>query len=98
MYLSSESSSIYNSSIEAGIYLSTSVLCYFSIKFPSSNCAKVTTLPVCSCYNVAYIIHKTSGCIESASEYRSDVYANTLENVFSNTASCEENNFRALGT
>ena len=54
--------------------------------------------PVCSWYDVAYRIYETAGRIESASEYGRDVYANALENVSSNTTSCEENIFRVLGT
>ena len=38
--------------------------------------------PVCSWYDVAYLIYKTSGCISSDSEYRCGEYANSLEKYF----------------
>ena len=43
-------------------------------------------------------MYKTAGFITSVSEYERDMYANALENVSSNTASCEENVFHILGT
>ena len=46
-----------------------------------------------SCDDVAYVIYKTADCIGSASEYRCDAYDNALENVMSNTTSCEETIF-----
>ena len=60
---------------------------------------------MCNSYNAAsfswddaaYGIYETSGCTVSASEYGSDVYANALENVLSNTTSCEETVFCVLG-
>ena len=54
--------------------------------------------PDCSWYDVAYKIYETADRIASASEYGSDVYANTLENVLSNKTSCEDTIFRVLGT
>ena len=54
--------------------------------------------PVCSLDDVVYVIYKTAGCIMSASEYRSDVYANALYFFYSNTTSCEETIFCVLGT
>ena len=96
--MSSDSLSIYDSSIEAKIYFSSSVLLFFRTKFPSSNYSKVIMSPVYSWYDVAYGIYETSGHIASASEYGIDVYDNSLENISSNTISCEETIFRALGT
>ena len=106
---SSESSSVDDSSIEAEInsyssalrlfsnYLYSSPLHSFSNISYSSNCAKVIMSPLCSWDYVAYRICENSGCIASASEYGLDVYANALENIFSNTTSCEENIFHVLG-
>ena len=54
--------------------------------------------PFCSWDDVAYGIYKTVGIIASDSEYRSDVYANALGNVLSNTTSYEENILLVLGT
>ena len=44
-------------------------------------------LPVFLWDNVAYIIYKIDGYISSDSEYGHDIYANTIENVLSNTTS-----------
>ena len=49
-----ESSYVDDSSIEAKIDSSSSALCLFSTKLPSSNYAKVIPLPVYSQYDVAY--------------------------------------------
>ena len=93
IYLSSESPSVYDSSIEAQIDSSystlhkfytnsySSALHSFSTKFPSSNCEKVIISPVCSWYDVGYGIYETPGRIVSASIYRRDVYVNVIENV-----------------
>ena len=54
--------------------------------------------PVCSWDDVAYGIYETAGCMEISSEYGHDMYANTLENIFSNTTSCEETIFCVLHT
>ena len=40
--------------------------------------------PVCSLYDVAYVIYDNDGHIASDSEYGCDVYSNVLENVSSN--------------
>ena len=82
IYLSSESSSIYDSSVEAEIYSTSATLRSFYTKPPSSNCANVIILSVWSWYDVAYRIYETAGPVMSASEYGCGVYANTLKNVF----------------
>ena len=43
-------------------------------------------------------MYKTSGSVVSASEFLCVVYAKALENVFSDTTSCEETISRVLGT
>ena len=43
-------------------------------------------------------MYNTDGRVASASEYGCGMYANALENVSSNTTSCEETIFRVLGT
>ena len=63
---SSESSFVDNSSIEEKIDSYTSALHSYSTKTPSSNCAKVIMLLVCSWYYVSYIIYDPSGCKASA--------------------------------
>ena len=55
-------------------------------------------LPFCSWDDVAYVIYKTSGRITSVSKYEDDVYAHAIDLFWSNTTSCEENIFYALGT
>ena len=61
-----------------------------SNKIPSSKCSKVIMLPVCSWNYSAYGMYETTGCVASASEYGHDVYANSLENIFSNAMPCGE--------
>ena len=63
---SQESLSVYDSSIESKIGSSYATLRSFSTKPPSSNCAKVIILPVCSWYDVVYGIYKTAGFIAGA--------------------------------
>ena len=46
---------------------------------------------------MAYGIYETASCIASESEYRHDVYANAIENVLSNTTSCDKTIYRVLG-
>ena len=87
-----------NPSIEEKYYSSSSELRSFSTKPPSSKCAKVIMSPVCSWSDVAYRIYNNSGLVSSVSEYGCDVYADAQENVSSNTTSCEEYDFRVLGT
>ena len=58
---------------------------------------KVLILPVCSWEHLVYGLYDTTGCIASAFEYGRDFYANALENVSSNTTSCEETIFSVLG-
>ena len=94
---SSESSSVDDSSIEAEMDSSYSALCSIYSKPPSSKCAKVIMLPVYSWDDVVYGIYKTYGFIVSESEYGLDVYANTIENILSNTTSREETIFCVLG-
>ena len=53
---------------------------------------------VCLLDDVAYGIYDISDCVMSASEYGCDVYYNAIDNVFSNTMSCEETIFCALVT
>ena len=53
---------------------------------------------LCLWDDVAYGIYDISGCFMSASEYGCGVYYNAIDNVFSNTMSCEETIFCALGT
>ena len=96
--MSSESSSIDDSSIESKIYSSSATLRSFSTKFTSSSCAKVIISPVCSWDDVSYEIYENYGRITSDSGFRRDVYANALENHSSNTMSCEETILRVLGT
>ena len=43
-------------------------------------------------------MYETAGRVANASKYGCEVYANTLENVSSNTMSCEENTFNVIGT
>ena len=69
-----------NSSVEGKIDSSYSELGYFSTKPPSSNCKNIRMSPVCLLYDVAYRMYENAGRIESASEYRRDVYANTEKN------------------
>ena len=76
---------------------SSATLRSFYTKLPSSNFAKVIIFPVCSLYDVAYIIYKTSVWVVSASEYGCDMYADALEKVSPNTTSREENIFHVLG-
>ena len=86
-----ESSSVNDSSIEAKIDSSSSVLrsfdsyyyilCSFYTKPSSSNCAKVMMQPVCSWDDTAYEIYETAGRTAIASEYGHDVYAHALENI-----------------
>ena len=47
-------------------------------------------LSICSCDDVVYGLYKSAGRIASASKYGHDMYANAIENVSSNTTSCEE--------
>ena len=54
IYPSSESSYVYDSSIEAKIDQSSSKLRLFFNKSPYLNCEKVIMSPVCSCDDVAY--------------------------------------------
>ena len=42
-------------------------------------------------------MYNTPDRVSSASEYGRDMYDNALENVLSNTTSCEENIFHVLG-
>ena len=98
MYLSSESSSVDVSSIEAKFYSYYSELRSFSTKLPSSKCSKAIMSPVCSWDDAVYVIYNTYGCIASASEYSSDIYANALETLSSNTTSFEKTILCVLGT
>ena len=66
--------------------------------FPTSNCANVITLPVCSFEDVAYGVYVTVGLVAIASEYGRYVYANTLEKLSSNTTLYEDIIFLVLGT
>ena len=68
------------------------------IKFPSSNCAKVITLLVCSLDDVVYGVYVNFGRIVIASAYGHDVYDNALEKLLSNTTSYDEIIFLVLGT
>ena len=43
-------------------------------------------------------MYDTYGPVGSASEYGCGVFANTLENMFLNTTSCEETIFCVIGT
>ena len=95
---SSDSFSVYDSTIEDKVYLSSSSLHSFSTKLPSSNCAKVIMLQVLSWDDLAYGIYESSGRITSASEYGCDVYANKLRKVSSNKTSWEETIIRVIGT
>ena len=63
-----ESYYVDNSLIEYIIDSYYSSLRSFSIKSPSSNCAKVVVSPVCSCDDVAYGIYETDDRIAIASE------------------------------
>ena len=53
---------------------------------------------VCLWDDVAYGIYDISLCVASSPEYGCDVYYNAIDNVLSNTMSCEETIFCALGT
>ena len=79
MYPSSDSSYVYNLSIEDKIDSYSSALCSFYTKPPFSNCAKVIISPFFSWYVVEYGIYNTAGWIASASEYGLDVYAKALD-------------------
>ena len=76
--LSSESSSVDDSPIEAKIDSYSSSLCSFYNKPPSSNRAKVILLPIFSWDDAVYRIYNTAGCMTSSSEDGRDVYANTI--------------------
>ena len=79
---SSDSLCVYDSPIEAEIYLfSYTTIRLFSTKLSSSNCTKVLIPPVFSWDDVPYRVYETDGCTRSISEYGHDVYANALENV-----------------
>ena len=68
------------------------------IKFPSSNCANVITLPVCSLKDVAHRVYVTVGHIAITFAYGRDVYDNALEKLSSNTTSYDKITFLVLGT
>ena len=67
-----------DSLIEVKIDLSSTKLPLFSNKSASSKCAKFRISLVCSWHDVAYGVHKTTGCVKSASEYGHDVYVSAL--------------------
>ena len=93
IYLSSDSSSVDESSIESKIDSYYNTLSNFPTKSLSSNCAKVIIFPVFSCDDSEYRIHKTDVCVASASEYGHDMFANAIENSSLITTSCEETIF-----
>ena len=59
---------------------------------------KVIMSPVYPWGDVAYGIYEISGRITIDSEYGCELHTNVLENVSSNTTSCEETIFWVLGT
>ena len=67
-------------------------------KPPSSKCANVITLPVCSLEDVAYGVYVTIGRITIASPYGRDVYDNEVEKLSSNTTLYDKITFLVLGT
>ena len=62
-----------------------------------SNCENVLLSPICSWADVAYEIYNTDGHLASASQYGHEMYANMLENIFSNTTAYEETILCLLG-
>ena len=69
---------------------SSDTLHSFSATHPSSIFLQVITFTDFLWDDVACVIYETADCVASASEYGRDVYSSPLENILSNTTSCEE--------